>query len=193
MTASNVSRFDLARDVARAVATLVFGRLLPTLNAPPADMTGKVAIVTGGNSDIGLTIALELARQGFTVYLACRSISKAEEAIFQITSQVPAAKESVKYLTLDTSSLDSVRAFATKWEIHGTNIDLLFHNAVIWAPPASQNLSVDGFPLVYATNFLGSFLLTRLLEPHLSSRARVILTSSLGHYTTAFTSNFLSQ
>ena len=190
MSTSNASRFDLAWDMARAVAAVPFGRLFPTLNSPPADLTSKVAIITGGNSGIGLEIALALARQGSTVYLACRSIPKAEAAISQITSQVPAAKERVKPLSLDTSSLDSVRAFATNWEMLGIKIDLLFHNAGIGAPQAGQQFSIDGFPMVYATNLLGSFLLTYLLEPQLSDHARVILTSSVGHYTTAFTSNF---
>ena len=190
MTASTASRFAVARDIAWALLALVFGRLYPTLKTPPTDLTGKVTIITGGNSGIGLAIALALARQGSTVYLACRSMSKAEKAISQITSQVPAAKENVKALILDTSSLDSVRAFATNWKRLSTRIDLLFLNAGIGAPPAGQKFSVDGFPLVYATNFLGSFLLTYLLEPHLSNYARVILTSSLGHYFTSFSPNF---
>ena len=190
MFTSSVSRFELFRDLALAIIAMFFGRLFPTLKIPPANLTGKVAIVTGSNSGIGLEIALGLARQGSTVYLACRSISKAEQAVSQIISQVPASKGRVKSLILDTSSLDSVRAFASNWKTLDTNIDLLFHNAGLGSAPAERPLSIDGFAIVYATNFLGSFLLTYLLEPHLSPDARIILTSSLGHYTSEFSTNF---
>ena len=184
MSSYNVSQFAIFIDSLRVTITLPIGSLLPKLKLPTVDLTGKVAIVTGGNSGIGLAIALELARQGSTVYLACRTVSKADEAISQIESQVPASKGRVKSLKLDTSSLDSVRAFARNWEttLDNTKIDFLFHNAGIGAHPAGQAMSPDGFPLVYATNFLGSFLLTYLLEPHLSSTARVIMTSSSGQY-----------
>ena len=190
MSSYNVSPLAVFRDSLRVTITLPTGGLLPKLQLPPADLTGKVAIVTGGNSGIGFAIALELARQGSTVYLACRTISKADEAVSQIESQVPASKGRVKSLTLDTSSLESVRAFARNWETVNTKIDLLFHNAGIGAPPAGQAMSTDGFPLVYATNVLGSFLLTHLLESHLSSTARVILTSSSGQYKAVFSSDF---
>ena len=190
MTASNVSRFDFFRDLILAMTALALGRLFPTMKSPPADLTGKVSIVTGGNSGIGLEIALEIARRGSTVYLACRNASKGEDAVSQIVAQVPESKGRVRLLTLDTSSLDSVRAFARKWETLDTKIDLLFHNAGISNAPAGQEFSPDGFPMIYATNFLGSFLLTHLLEPHLSTNARVIMTSSTGQYGSGFTSDF---
>ena len=190
MSTSIISRFKLARDMALSLITVVFGRLFPLLKSPPADLTGKVAIVTGGNSGIGLEIALDLARQGSTVYLACRNFSKAEEAVSQIIAQVPASKDRVKSSILNISSLDSVRTFARNWETLNTKIDLLFHNAGIGGAPAEQSISTDGFPIVYATNLLGPFLLTYLLEPHLSSDARIIMTSSLGHYGSAFSADF---
>lgn len=190
MSSYNVSQFAILRESLGVLITLPIGRLLPKLKLPPVDLTGKVSIVTGGNSGIGFAIALELARQGSTVYLACRTISKADDAVSQIESQVPASKGRVKSLNLDTSSFDSVRAFASDWETLNTKIDLLFHNAGIGAPPAGQPMSADGFPLVYATNFLGSFLLTYLLEPHLSPTARVILTSSSGQYKAVFGTDF---
>ena len=189
MSTTDVSRFDFSCDMALSMTYLPFGRLFPTLKPPHVDLSHKVAIVTGGNSGIGLQIALELAGQGATVYLACRNISKAEAAVSQIVSQLPASEGRVKSLVLDTSSLDSVRSFASNWKTLNTKIDLLFHNAGIGVS-AGQELSADGFPIVYATNFLGSFLLTYLLESHLSSDARIIMTSSSGQYNSDFTSNF---
>lgn len=190
MAAFTVSSVDFYRDRLLGTVSTLGGRLFPTLEPPPVDFTTKVAIITGGNSGIGLQIALDIIRQGATVYLACRSISKAEEAVSQIVSKVPASKGRVKSLSLDTSSLTSVRAFAEEWESLNIKIDLLFHNAGIGSAPAGPRFSADGFPVFYATNFLGSFLLTYLLEPHLSGDARIILTSSFGHYRSVFASNF---
>lgn len=190
MSTPTVSRIYYFRDLLISVLGLFFGRVLTTLEPPHSDLTGKVAIITGGNSGIGLQIALDLARQGATVYLACRNVSKAEEAVSQIVSKVQASNGRVKSLLLDTSSFTSVRAFAKSWESLNTTIDLLFHNAGIGSEPAGQKFSADGFPIFYATNFLGSFLLTYVLESHLSSDARIILTSSVGHYASSFSSNF---
>lgn len=190
MSASPISRVYYVRDLLLALVGLACGRLFATLKPRPVDLTGKVAIITGGNSGIGLQIALDLARQGSTVYLACRNMSKAEEAVSLILSEIPTAKGRVKALLLDTSSLASVRDFAKDWEPLNTKIDLLFHNAGIGSVPAGQDFSPDGFPILYATNFLGSFLLTYLLEPCLSADARIILTSSTGQYAGAFSSNF---
>ena len=190
MSTLYVSHFEYFRDLAIATAALALGRLLPTLKSPQVDLSSKVALVTGSNSGIGLEIALQLARQGCTVFLACRNISKAEAAVSHIISQVPASEGFLRSLVLDTSSLESVRSFVTHWNTLNTRIDLLFHNAGISAVPAGQEFSADGFPMIYATNFLGSFLLTYLLEPHLSSDARIILTSSAAQYTCDYTSNF---
>lgn len=189
MHAPIISYLYFLRDLLVSLVGLPFGRLFPTLKPPPVDLTGKVAIITGGNSGIGLQIALDIARQGATVYLACRNVSKAEEAVSQIVSQVPASQGRIKSLALDTSSFDSLRAFARNWEILNTKIDILFHNAGIGSAPSGQK-SADGFPMVYATNFLGSFLLTYLLESQLSSDARIIMTSSTGQYSGSFSSSF---
>ncbi len=185
-----VSRTYFFRDFILSIVVLCCGRLFAILEPPPVDLTGTVAVITGGNSGIGLQVALELARRGTTVYLACRSASKAEEAVSQLIAKVPASNGRVKSLLLDTSSFTSVRNFAKTWESLDTKIDLLFHNAGIAHTPPGQDFSTDSFPMFYATNFLGSFLLTYLLEPHLSADARIILTSSTGHYVATFPSNF---
>ena len=190
MSAPVPSRFDYLRDLTLSIAALALGRLYSTLKPPPADLYGKVAIVTGGNSGIGLEIAHELARRGCTIYLACRNISKAEAAVSGIVSQVTGSGGRVEALVLDTSSLDSVRGFARNWKTLNTKIDLLFHNAGIGTAPAGQEFSPDGFPVIYETNFLGSFLLTHLLEPHFAPGVRIIMTSSSSQYTSSFTSTF---
>lgn len=190
MPVPTITRLYFYRDKLLGLFGLFCGRLLPTLEPPPVDLTGKIAIITGGNSGIGLQIALDLARQGATVYLACRNASKAREAVSQIVAKVPASEGRVKSLVLDTSSLTAVRAFAEKWTSVNTKIDILFHNAGIGTTLAGQDFSLDGFPMFYAANFLGSFLLTYVLDPFLSADVRIILSSSWGQYGSIFSSNF---
>ena len=187
MSAPTPSKLTFYRDVSLMMLAIPFARLFPTLEPPPVDLTGKIAIVTGGNSGIGLQIALDLARQGATIYLACRNISKADGAVSHIISEIPTSKGRVRSLLLDTSSLSSVRACAKHWESLDSKIDLLFHNA---GTSSKQEFTADGFPLLYAANFLGSFLLTHLLEPHLSTNARIILTTSSGNYPSVFARDF---
>ena len=96
--------------------------------------------------------------------------------------------------SLDTSSLDSVRTFEERWRKDGGdkgNINILVHNAEVTFVRQGQNMfTCDGFPLLYATNFLGAFLLTYHLEEHLSIDARVISTTSTGHYGGNMAANF---
>lgn len=190
MSVPTITHLYFFRDRLLGLFGLFCGRLLPILEPPSVDLTGKTAIITGGNSGIGLQIALDLARQGATVYLACRNASKAEEAVSQIVAKVPASEGRVESLILDTSSPTSVRAFAKRWTSLDIKIDCLFHNAGIGTVLAGQDFSVDGFPMFYAANFLGSFLLTYLLEPFLSADARIILTTSWGQYGSIFSSTF---
>jgi NAD(P)-dependent dehydrogenase (short-subunit alcohol dehydrogenase family) len=167
-------------DSITALSTILIGRFLPTLKIPRTDLTNKTAIVTGANSGIGFSLALSLAKQNATVYLACRNIAKAREAASQIIDACDDSTNRIHILTLDTSSLASVREFASTWG--SKPIDLLIHNAGITGPPANQHTTSEGLGTIYATNFAGSFLLTSLLEAHLSSSARVIFTSSTAQY-----------
>ncbi|KAL8793910.1 MAG: hypothetical protein Q9195_003529 [Heterodermia aff. obscurata] len=190
MSLTQPSLITYYRDFVIGNFSLVFGRLFPTLRVPPCDLSNKTAIITGANSGIGFEIALELAKRGATVYLACRNALKADQAVSRITSQVPSSVDLVKALSLDTSSLSSVRAFAQEWTSRpNKEIDLLFHNAGTGSS-SDQAFTADGFPPIYATNFLGSFLLTHLLEPHLVPTARIILTTSTGQFIGSFSPTF---
>lgn len=168
----------------KSLWTLVFARLYTPQQVSKRDLSGQVAIVTGANSGIGLSIATQLARQNATVYLACRSLDRGRKASEGIISKVGEKSEGkVHCWELDTSRLDSVRAFCEQWSKEGQRIDMLVHNAGIASPPANAPTATkDGRDLVIVTNFLGSFLMTHLLEPHLTTTARVVLTSSTGHY-----------
>ena len=184
------SKLKFYRDLAFSMIDLAFGGFFPSLQVPPADLTGKIAIITGGNSGIGLQIAGSIARQGATVYLACRNTTKAMEAASQIASENPSCKDRVHVLSIDTSLLSSVRHFAETVKDINIKVDLLFHNAGVLSSPVGNEFTSEGFPTLYATNILGSFLLTHLLEPYFALDARVIFTSSTGQYTGGFSSTF---
>ncbi|KAM0695557.1 hypothetical protein Q7P36_005917 [Cladosporium allicinum] len=159
--------------------SVLVANLLPKVRVKPVDLAGKVAIVTGGNSGIGYAFALSLAQQNATVYLACRNASKAQEAANEMRDAC-GSSHSIHALLLDTSSLASIRSFAVAWG--SRPVDILAHNAGMTGPSDGQHVTAEGLGTIYATNFAGSFLLTSLLEPHLSPTARVIFTSSIGQY-----------
>lgn len=143
------------------------------------DQSGRIVVVTGANSGIGLDAARMLAGKGATVILACRTASKAEAALHQIRAVHPNAD--LHFLPLDLSSLSSVRAFATTFEGNFPRLDLLINNAGIMAIP--RTLTADGFEMQIGTNHFGHFALTGLLLPALrrGTAARIVNVASNAH------------
>jgi NAD(P)-dependent dehydrogenase (short-subunit alcohol dehydrogenase family) len=140
---------------------------------------GRRVLITGANSGIGFETALELARNGAEIILPARSLTKANEAIERIRREVPNAR--LHPATLDLASLASVRAFAADISANfpGQSLDLLINNAGVMAVP-TRELTSDGFERQFATNYLGPFLLTALLYPHLKQKpgSRIVIVSS---------------
>jgi len=143
------------------------------------DLTGKVAIVTGANSGIGLETAKEFARKGAQTILACRNMDKAQAARATIQSEILDAP--VEIMQLDLASLTSIRAFAEAFKAHYQQLDILANNAGIMMVPYGK--TEDSFELQVGTNHLGHFALTGLLFDLLVSTpgARVVNVSSIGH------------
>lgn len=141
---------------------------------------GKVAYITGANSGIGFHAALELARKGAAVILACRDVEKAEAARGRILGEVPAAQ--VEIAQLDLASLASVRAAAQAFLATGRRLDLLINNAGVMAFP-ERRVSPEGYELQLATNHFGHFALTGLLLPSVvgTPGARIVTVSSIAH------------
>jgi NAD(P)-dependent dehydrogenase (short-subunit alcohol dehydrogenase family) len=141
------------------------------------DQHGRVAVVTGANSGLGLVTATELARHGARVVLAVRDTGAGREAARRIGGDVEVRE-------LDLARLASVRAFAAKLAADHPAIDLLVNNAgVVLLGP--RRTSADGFELQLATNLLGHFALTGLLLGNLAAGrdARVVNLSSITHKT----------
>jgi len=143
------------------------------------DLSGKVAVVTGGSGGLGLETARALAAHGATVVIAARDPQKCAAARTAITGQVPGAHVDVVHL--DLSSLDPVRAAASEVAQRHPRIDLLIDNAGVMACPLAR--TADGFEMQFGTNHLGHFLFTLLLVEPLVAAApsRVVVLSSAGH------------
>ncbi len=152
---------------------------MPWTIADSPDQSGRIALITGANSGLGLESARALASRGATVVLACRSRRRGEEARDEL---LPAAAAGMEVLELDLADLASVRAGAHWMREHYGRLDLLLNNAGVMAPP--RRLTRDGFELQFGTNHLGHFALTSALLPLMEGRpdARVVTVTSGAQY-----------
>jgi NAD(P)-dependent dehydrogenase (short-subunit alcohol dehydrogenase family) len=138
------------------------------------DLTGKLAVVTGSNSGLGLGLATRLSAAGADVVMAIRNRAKGEAAVEQIRATVPDAKLTIK--SLDLSSLASVKALGDELNAEGRPIDILLNNAGIMQPP-DRETTAEGFELQFGCNHLGHFALTGHLLPLLRAAGNARVTS----------------
>lgn len=139
---------------------------------------GAVAVITGTTHGIGRVTAHELAEHGYTVVMLCRDIEAARREQHSIVAEHPEA--TVHVVRCDLSSLACVRAAAQEVQSRFDRIALLINNAGIVS--TRHRMSPDGFELVFATNHLGPYLLTRLLLERMAANGRIITVSSRSHY-----------
>ncbi|MGW5383507.1 oxidoreductase [Nocardia sp. NPDC003963] len=142
-------------------------------------LSGRIAVVTGANTGIGLEIARVLAVAGATVVSACRDSVKAQAAERDIRASAPDAH--MVHLPLDLASLASVASLADRLRGRWPHIDLLVNNAGVMA--AHHGHTADGFETDFGTNFLGHFALTGRLFDLLEAApaSRVVTVSSITH------------
>ncbi|MFJ3640872.1 SDR family NAD(P)-dependent oxidoreductase [Streptomyces sp. NPDC090108] len=137
------------------------------------DLTGKLAVVTGGYSGLGLETTRALTAAGARVVVPARRPDAAREAL--------AGLDGVEVDELDLGDLESVRGFAERFLASGRTIDFLIDNAGIMACPETR--VGPGWETQFATNHLGHFALVNRLWPALASGgARVVSVSSRGHH-----------
>lgn len=143
------------------------------------DLSGRVFLVTGANSGLGLVTASELAARGAGVRMLCRDANRGETARQQIAEGT--RNPDIHLELVDLADLESVRNFANAFA--GERVDGLVHNAGVLVDERLD--TADGIELTLATHVVGPFLLTRLLLPRLRcyEDARVITVSSGGMYT----------
>ena len=137
------------------------------------DLTGRLAIVTGGYSGLGLETARALAGAGADVIVPARRPDHARDVL--------AGLDRVTVEELDLGDLDSVEAFAERTLGAGRSVDILINNAAIMACPETR--VGPGWEAQFATNHLGHFALTNRLWPLLAADggARVVALTSTGH------------
>jgi len=137
------------------------------------DLSGKLAVVTGGYSGLGLETTRALTKAGARVVVPARRPDTAREALAGI--------DGVEVDTLDLGDLDSVRAFAERFLASGRTIDLMIDNAGIMACPETR--VGPGWEAQFATNHLGHFALVNRLWPAIApGGARVVSVSSRAHH-----------
>ncbi|XP_076024008.1 dehydrogenase/reductase SDR family member 13-like [Genypterus blacodes] len=142
-----------------------------------AKLRGKTVIVTGSNTGIGKSTAVDLARRGARVILACRSKERGEAALEEVKRE--SGSEEVLFMQLDLASLKSVRSFAESFLKTEPRLDILINNAGV----VMQGRTEDGLGMMFGVNHLGHFLLTNLLLERLKAcgPSRVVNVSSLAH------------
>ena len=154
---------------------------MPWTTAAIPDLSGRLALITGASSGLGLETARALVARGATVVLGCRSRSRAEQARISLLPDV-AGGGAVDLLDLDLADLASVRVASQELADRYGRLDLLINNAGVMGLP--RTLSRDGFERQFATNHLGHFALTLALLPLLRGRpgARVVTVTSGAQY-----------
>ncbi len=128
-------------------------------------MQGKVCLVTGATSGIGRATALGLARLGATVVIMARNKTKGEATVTDIKQA--SDNPNLDLLLCDLSSQASIHAAAKEFKDRYKQLNVLINNAGMFI--GKRTITSEGFELMFATNYLGPFLLTHLLLPLLEA------------------------
>lgn len=146
-------------------------------------LDGRVAIVTGGTTGMGLEIAKDFARRGAKVIIACPFNEEGVNARKEIIEQT--GNKNIVFKLMDLSSVDSVKKFAADVLKSEERLDILVNNAGVGIP--RDFTTADGMSFIMQVNYFGHFLLSLLLLPLLmktgtsSNPARIVNTSSIMH------------
>jgi len=140
-------------------------------------LTGKTVLVTGSTGGIGLETARALAAMGAEVVIGARDAVRGQAVVAELAR----AGRHAELLPIDLASFASVREAVERFTKTHSRLDVLVNNAGVVT--RDRRLTADGHELIWATNFLGAFLLTRLLLPVLKNAPapRVVNVSSVAH------------
>ncbi|KAI7837673.1 hypothetical protein COHA_008534 [Chlorella ohadii] len=142
-------------------------------------LSGKVAVVTGGNSGIGVETVRALAHAGADVTLCSRSAEAGQRVADQLQ---PGLKGKISVQKLDLADLSSIKAAADQLSASLPRLDLLILNAGVMACP--QGRTKDGFEMQIGTNHFGHYYLTQLLLPKMKASGgpgRIVAVASTAH------------
>lgn len=144
-------------------------------------MNKKLCIITGANSGIGKQSAIQMAKEGFYVIIACRSKERGEKALEDIKSA--SGSQDVELLLLDLSLISSTKAFAEVINDRFEVIDVLIHNAAVFDISQKQvKFSAEGYETVWMTNHVNPVALTYMLLDKIkaSDEGRILTVASKG-------------
>jgi NAD(P)-dependent dehydrogenase (short-subunit alcohol dehydrogenase family) len=155
-----------------------------TFTPKPGSLQGKTIVITGGTTGLGLESAKRLAMGGAEIVITSRSDAKGQAAVKDIVDHVVQQQGGIpppviSYRLLDMDNLAQVKQECASWK-DLPKIDVLLNNAGVMAV-AKQELTVDGYERQIQSNHLGHFVLTKLLLPKLTPKARIINVSSTAH------------
>ncbi|HLF88864.1 MAG TPA: SDR family oxidoreductase [Anaerolineales bacterium] len=144
------------------------------------NLTHKTIIITGANSGIGKAAAIQLARLGANVIMACRSLDRGQKALED--ARKASGNDTVELMRVDMSSQKSICDFANDFKAKHDRLNVLIHNAANFDHDLKKaTLTEDGVETVFATNHLGPFLMTHaLLDMLKTSKGRIITVASKG-------------
>lgn len=142
-------------------------------------LEGQTAIITGANTGIGYETALDLAKRGARVILACRDAQRADEAANKIRKK--SGNGNVIVELVDLASFESIRQFCQRIDENEPRLDILINNAAVFGCPKWH--TKDGFEMHFGVNHLGHFLLTNLLLDKIKASApsRIVNVSARLH------------
>ena len=148
------------------------------LNLASKKLTGKIVVITGGNTGLGKDVASDLAKRGAIVIIACRNKEQGEETARKINKDV--GNSAVKFMFIDMASLDSIKNFANTFLADYSKLDCLICNAGVWSPMEKELKTIDGYEIHFGTNHLGHHFLVKLLTDTLKTTidSRVVIVSS---------------
>ena len=143
------------------------------------NVTGKICLITGGNSGIGKATALGLAKMGATVVIVSRNKEKGETAVTDIIAK--SGNKNVELIQADMSSQDSIHKLAEDLKARHEKLHLLINNAGVYL--TKRTTTENGLESTFAVNHLGPFLLTSLLLDILKASApsRIVNVTSDAH------------
>lgn len=142
-------------------------------------LDGKTVVITGANTGIGKETAIDLAKRGARIIIACRDMEKGQAALKEVIET--SANENVTCMKLDLSDSKSIREFAESINKGEDKLNILINNAGVMVCPYGK--TANGFELQIGVNHMGHFLLTYLLLDLIkkSAPARIINVSSMAH------------
>lgn len=142
-------------------------------------LDGKTVVITGANTGIGKETAIDLAKRGARVIMACRDMERGQAALKEVVEM--SSNDNVACMKLDLSDTKSIREFADNINKGEERLNILLNNAGVMVCPYGK--TADGFEMQIGVNHMGHFLLTYLLLDLIkkSAPARIINVSSMAH------------